>query len=66
MIEKYQFTGGTGAGGSVSDAGALAVGLVNVAYLAFQPVPEPASVVLTGLGLVAMGGYHVSRRRRAA
>lgn len=49
--------------GTVTTIGSNSAG--NISALAFQPVPEPASVALMGLGVLALGGY-VRRRRRAS
>lgn len=61
FIEKYTIAGATSV-----DAGPLATGLNMPGYLVFQPVPvpEPGSVVLMGLGLVAVAGFGSRRCRR--
>jgi len=60
FIEKYLI------GATVTDLGALATGLNQPAYLLnVAPIPEPGSVVLMGMGLVAMVGYRVRRGRAA-
>src|SRR5438445_87547 len=44
-------------------------GVPSPGFLAFEPtraVPEPSSLVLVGLGALALAGYRSFRRRRAA
>ena len=39
---------------------------VELNTVALAPIPEPSSLVLSGLGLVSLGLFHFARRRRAS
>ena len=64
-VIEYTSAGLTGSGSGLPNNGVWATNLNNPAFLAFQAVPEPSSVVMMGLGL-GLTGFAACRRNRKA